>query len=87
MGSELPVSDIQEAQETSHTVTIKTHRRIPAAVTKMPPEKRKISPSFLGIGSRADQSIGTGIDSRYKSVAALSTTVTKMSMFEIAGWQ
>lgn len=86
MDSVLPVSDIQEARDkTSHTVSIKTHRRMPAAVTKTPPEKSVINPIFLGMGSRADQSIGTGIDSRYKSVAAFSTTVTKMSILEIAG--
>lgn len=60
---------------------------MPAMVTKIPPEKSVINPIFLGIEIRADHSIGTGIDNRYRSVTALSTTVTKMSILEMAGWQ
>lgn len=38
-------------------MTIKTQRRIPAAMTKFPPEKRMKSSSFSRQGSRALKSI------------------------------
>lgn len=68
------------------TAMISTQRRMPAAVTKIPPEKSSMRPAFLS-GLREDfQSNGIGMLIRYMSVATFSTTVTKMSILEMAGW-
>lgn len=40
---------------------IKTQRRMPAIVTKAPPEKRTIKPAFLNSGRLEFQSIGIGM--------------------------
>lgn len=56
-------------------------------VTNRPHEKRKMRPAFLRRGSWDWDSMGSGILSRYRSVRTLRTTVTKMSIREMAGWQ
>lgn len=56
-------------------------------VTNAPPEKSTIRPAFLNGGSLDCQSMGRGIVMRYMSVTTFRTTVTKMSILEMAGWQ
>lgn len=54
--------------------------------TKSPLLKSTIRPAFLA-GFRVEcQSIGTGIDIRYKSVATLHDRKVQMTWFETAGW-
>jgi len=69
------------------SVRMRTQRRMPAMVTKMPPEKSRMSPTFFAGLSDALQSMGMGMLKRYKSVRTFKTTVTKISIFEMAGWQ
>jgi hypothetical protein len=53
------------------TVTIRTHRKVAQAMTRNPPPNRIIKPTFL-TGLRLDiQSMGSGIERRYKSVMTL----------------
>jgi hypothetical protein len=40
---------------------MRTHRRMPAIVTKMPPEKRIMRPNFFILGRVEDINIGMGI--------------------------
>ena len=56
-------------------------------VTKAPPEKSRMRPAFLDGFSDAFQSIGIGMLSRYTLVMTLRTTVTKIPILEMAGWQ
>lgn len=54
------------------TVTMRTHRKVAQAMTRIPPPNRIIKPTFFS-GLRLDfQSIGRGIDSRYTSVMTLN---------------
>jgi hypothetical protein len=53
-------------------VTMRTHRKVAQAMTRNPPPNRIIKPTFLA-GLRLDiQSMGSGIDSRYRSVMTLN---------------
>lgn len=53
------------------TVTIRTHRNVAEAMTRIPPPNKTIKPNFFQ-GLRLDcHSIGSGIDSRYMSVITL----------------
>ena len=50
------------------TVTMRTQRSVAQATTKMPPPKRNMNPIFVHFFSWEPQSMGRGIDMRYKSV-------------------
>ena len=69
------------------SVRMRTQRKIPAVVTKIPPEKRRMSPAFFAGLRDALHSIGIGMLMRYRSVMTFKTTVTKISILEMAGWQ
>jgi hypothetical protein len=68
------------------TVTIRTQRRVAQMITKIPPLNRKINPAFFA-GFRLEcQSMGTGIDIKYKSVATLQDRKVQMTWLDTAGW-
>lgn len=57
------------------------------AITMMPPLKSTIKPIFFRGLIVAPQSIGSGIESRYRSVATLQDKNSQIIRLDIAGWQ
>jgi hypothetical protein len=64
---------------------MRTHLKVAQAMTRNPPPNRIIRPTFLA-GLRLDiQSMGSGIDSRYRSVMTLNAKYTQTTCPETAG--
>lgn len=66
---------------------MRTERISAYATTKRPALKMSIKPSFLNGFIIELQSIGSGIEMRYKSVVAFTTRLTLRRSCEMAGWQ
>jgi hypothetical protein len=67
------------------TVMMRTHRRVAQAMTRTPPPNKTIKPAFLRGLRVAAQSIGSGIDNKYKSVITLNARYTQTTCAETAG--
>lgn len=60
------------------TVTMSTTRTMAAATIKTPQLKRPIRPTFFVFGIEALKSIGSGTDTRYRSVTMFQLKNTQM---------
>lgn len=74
-------------EETRHTVSISIERIIAHAMTKRPLLKIIIKPIFFNGLSIDPQSIGSGIEMRYRSVVTFITRLMMITNCETAGWQ
>lgn len=64
---------------------MRAQRRIAHATTNRPPLKRMIKPIFF-TGFKLDcQSMGTGMEIRYRSVMTFMERYTQMTSFDTAG--
>lgn len=78
---------VERPEGRGRTVSIRTERRIAHATMKRPLLNINIKPIFLNGLSIELQSIGSGIEMRYRSVVTFITRLTMRRSGELAGWQ
>lgn len=64
-----------------------TQRMVVKIMTTKPPVKRNPSPSFFQVGMLVFQSIGNGMDMRYRSVKTLVVYAVMTMGRDTAAWQ